>query len=157
MKVLVVYIGGTSIKMLATGHRKPIRILSGPQLTPDQMVRQVKEAVAVGGWQYSVISIGYPGPVKNGTPVKEPKNLGRGGGGVDFEQAFGCPVKIINDAAMQALGSYQKGRLLFLGLGTGFGTTLILDGLVAPMELAHLPYKNGRTYEDYVGKAGLRR
>jgi polyphosphate glucokinase len=157
MKVLVVDIGGTSIKMLATGHRKPIRILSGPQLTPDQMVRQVKEAVAVGGWQYSVISIGYPGPVKNGMPVKEPKNLGRGWVGFDFEQGFGCPVKIINDAAMQALGSYQKGRLLFLGLGTGFGTTLILDGVVAPMELAHLPYKNGRTYEDYVGKAGLRR
>ena len=155
MKILVVDIGGTSIKILATGRRTPIRIPSGPRLTPKQMVRRVRKAVA--GWQYSVISIGYPGPVKNGKPAKEPKNLGRGWVGFDFERAFGLPVRIINDAAMQALGSYEKGRMLFLGLGTGLGTTLILDGVVAPLELAHLPYKNGRTYEGYLGKEGLRR
>lgn len=155
MKVLVVDIGGTSIKILATGHRTPLRIPSGRQLTPKRMVRQVKEATA--GWEYSVVSVGYPGPVKDGKPVKEPKNLGRGWVGFDFDRAFGRPVRVINDAAMQALGSYKKGRMLFLGLGTGLGTTLILDGVVAPMELAHLPYKNGRTYEEYVGKAGLER
>ena len=155
MKVLVVDVGGTNIKILATGHRTPIRIPSGPRLTPKRMVKLVREAVA--GWEYSVVSIGYPGPVKNGKPVKEPKNLARGWVGFDFERAFGVPVRVINDAAMQALGSYKKGRMLFLGLGTGLGSTLILDGVVAPMELAHLPYKNGRTYEDYVGKAGLRR
>jgi polyphosphate glucokinase len=103
------------------------------------------------------VSIGYPGPVKDGTPAKEPKNLGRGWVGFDFHRAFGRPVKVVNDAAMQAIGSYKKGRMLFLGLGTGLGTTLILDGVVAPMELAHLPYKRGRTYEQYVGKAGLER
>jgi len=155
MKVLVVDIGGTSIKILATGHRTPIRIPSGPRLTPKRMVELVREAVK--HWEYSVVSIGYPGPVKNGTPEKEPKNLGRGWVGFDFDRAFGLPVRMINDAAMQALGSYKKGRMLFLGLGTGLGTTLILDGVVAPMELAHLPYKNGRTYEECVGKAGLRR
>ena len=155
MKVLVIDIGGTSIKILATGHRTPLRIPSGPRLTPQLMVRLVREAVA--GWEYSVVSIGYPGPVKNGKPAKEPKNLGRGWVGFDFDRAFGLPVRMINDATMQALGSYKKGRMLFLGLGTGFGTTLILDGVVAPMELGHLPYKNGRTYEEYLGKAGLRR
>jgi predicted NBD/HSP70 family sugar kinase len=119
------------------------------------MVSKVKEAVA--GWDYSVVSIGYPGPVKDGRPVKEPKNLGRGWVGFDFARAFGRPVRVLNDAAMQALGSYKKGRMLFLGLGTGLGSTLILDGVVAPMELAHLPYKNGKTYEQVVGKAGLER
>ena len=155
MKVLVVDIGGTSIKILATGHHEPIKIPSGPRLTPKQMVSKVKEAV--DGWDYSVVSIGYPGPVKDGKPVKEPKNLGRGCVGFDFSRAFARPVRILNDAAMQALGSYKKGRMLFLGLGTGLGTTLILDGVVAPMELAHLPYKNGKTYEQIVGKAGLER
>jgi predicted NBD/HSP70 family sugar kinase len=155
MKVLVVDVGGTSIKILATGHRKRIKIPSGPTLTPRQMVRKVKEAV--DGWEYSVVSIGYPGPVKDDKPAKEPKNLGRGWVGFDFARAFERPVRVLNDAAMQALGSYKKGRLLFLGLGTGLGTTLILDGVVAPMELAHLPYKNGKTYEQYVGKAGLER
>ena len=155
MKVLVVDIGGTSIKILATGHNTPIKIPSGPLLTPKQMIGKVEEAV--DGWEYDVVSIGYPGPVKDGNPVKEPKNLGRGWVGFDFKRAFGRPVKVINDAAMQALGSYKKGRMLFLGLGTGLGTTLILDGIVAPLELAHLPYKNGKTYEEYVGKAGLER
>jgi polyphosphate glucokinase len=155
MKVLVIDVGGTSIKIIATGHRTRIRIPSGPDLTPKRMVELVKEAV--DGWEYSVVSIGYPGPVKDGKPVKEPKNLGRGWVGFNFEGAFGRPVKVVNDAAMQALGSYEKGRMLFLGLGTGLGTTLVLDGTLAPMELAHLPYKNGRTYEQYVGKAGLKR
>jgi predicted NBD/HSP70 family sugar kinase len=119
------------------------------------MVSKVKEAI--DGWEYEVVSIGYPGPVKDGKPVKEPKNLGPGWVGFDFEGAFSRPVRVLNDAAMQALGSYKKGRMLFLGLGTGLGTTLILDGVVAPLELAHLPYKNGKTYEEYVGKAGLER
>ena len=155
MKVLVVDVGGTSIKILATGHQEPIKIPSGPRMTPKQMISKVEEAV--DGWEYDVVSIGYPGPVKDGNPVKEPKNLGRGWVGFDFKRAFGRPVRVINDAAMQALGSYKKGRMLFLGLGTGLGTTLILDGIVAPLELAHLPYKNGKTYEEYVGKAGLER
>ncbi len=155
MKILVIDVGGTSIKLLATGHRTPIRIASGRGLTPKRMVRLVRDAV--NGWDYSAVSIGYPGPVKDGTPAKEPKNLGRGWVGFDFHRAFGRPVKVVNDAAMQAIGSYKKGRMLFLGLGTGLGTTLILDGVVAPMELAHLPYKRGRTYEQYVGKAGLER
>ena len=155
MKVLVVDIGGTSIKILATGHDTPIKIPSGPHLTPTQMVSKVKEAI--DGWEYEVVSIGYPGPVKDGKPVKEPKNLGPGWVGFDLEGAFSRPVRVLNDAAMQALGSYKKGRMLFLGLGTGLGTTLILDGVVAPLELAHLPYKNGKTYEEYVGKAGLER
>ena len=155
MKVLVVDIGGTAIKLLATGRRTPVRIPSGPTMTAKRMVQLVRQAVA--DWDYSYVSIGYPGPVKDGKPVKEPKNLGRGWKRFDFRQAFGRPVKVVNDAAMQALGSYRGGRMLFLGLGTGLGSTLIADGVIAPMELAHLPYKNGRTYEEYVGKAGLER
>jgi len=155
MKILVIDIGGTSIKLMATGRRVPVKIPSGPAMTPQKMVALVRAAVA--GWDYAVISIGYPGPVKNGTPVTDPKNLGRGWVRFNFQQAFGCPVKVINDAAMQALGGYKGGRMLFLGLGTGLGTTLIIEGVVAPMELAHLPYKHGRTYEEYLGKAGLER
>jgi polyphosphate glucokinase len=155
MKVLVVDIGGTSIKIKGTGRRARLRLPSGPELTPHQMVQQVQEAV--NGWEYDVVSLGYPGPVKHGKPVKEPKNLGPGWVGFNFDRAFARPVKVVNDAAMQALGSYEKGRMLFVGLGTGLGTTLILDGALAPMELAHLPYKKGRTYEEYVGKAGLKR
>jgi polyphosphate glucokinase len=119
------------------------------------MVKLVLDAVA--GWDYSVVSIGYPGPVKNNKPVREPRNLGRGWVGFDFAKAFGRPVRMINDAAMQALGNYKGGRMLFLGLGTGLGTTLIVDGVVAPMELAHLPYQKGRSYEEYLGKAGFER
>jgi len=155
MKILVIDIGGTTIKVLASGHRTPVKIPSGPQMTPLRMVRRVREAI--GNWDYSVVSIGYPGPVKGGKPLKEPKNLGRGWVGFDFAKAFGRPVKVVNDAAMQALGNYKRGRMLFLGLGTGLGTTLIVDGVIAPMELAHLPYRNGRTFEEYVGKAGLAR
>jgi len=155
MSVLVIDIGGSHIKALATGHKTPVKLPSGPEMTPKQMVRVIRAAVAT--WKYSVVSIGYPGPVVHGKPVMEPRNLGRGWVGFDYKKAFGRPVKVINDAAMQALGSYRGGRMLFLGLGTGLGSALIVDGVLEPMELAHLPYKKGRTYEGYVGNAGLER
>jgi polyphosphate glucokinase len=152
--VLVIDVGGTHVKVLATGRKEPVKIPSGPDMTAARMVKEVREAVA--GWKYSVVTIGYPGPVLHNRPLTEPPNLGRGWVGFDFGKAFGCPVKLINDAAMQALGSYEGGRMLFLGLGTGLGSALIVDGVLEPMELAHLPYKEG-TYEDYVGLAGLKR
>jgi len=152
MKVLVVDIGGTHVKMLASGHDQPLEFSSGPALTPQRMVDGVKELTA--DWKYEAVSIGYPGAVLNGRPVAEPHNLGRGWVGFDYAKAFRLPVRIINDAAMQALGSYEGGKMLFLGLGTGLGTTMIVDGIVEPMELAHLPYKKA-TYEDYVGLRGL--
>jgi predicted NBD/HSP70 family sugar kinase len=156
MRILVIDVGGTHVKLLATGHKKRIEFESGPKMTPSKMVAAVRLATA--GWKYDAVSIGYPGPVVHGRPLSEPHNLGQGWVGFDFTKAFGRrPVKIINDAAMQALGSYQGGRMLFLGLGTGLGSALIVDNVVEPMELAHLPYKNGRTYEDYVGLAGLER
>lgn len=155
MRVLVIDVGGTHIKVLATGRKEPIKIPSGPELTAKEMVRQVREAIA--GWGYDAVSIGFPGPVVHGRPVAEPRNLGGGWLGFNFRRAFGCPVKVINDAAMQALGSYRRGRMLFLGLGTGLGSALVVDGVLEPMELAHLPYKKGRTYEDYVGRRGLKR
>lgn len=155
MRILVIDVGGTHVKLMATGHEKPIKIPSGPHMTATKMVRLVRKAVAE--WAYDAVSIGYPGPVLHGKPVAEPRHLGGGWVGFDFRRAFGCPVKVTNDAAMQALGSYKSGRLLFLGLGTGLGSALIVDGVVEPMELAHLPYKKGRTYEDYVGAAGLKR
>jgi polyphosphate glucokinase len=155
MKILVVDVGGTSIKILATGRRTPVKIPSGPRMTPARMVRLVHEAI--DGWDYAVVSIGIPGPVRRGKVVKEPKNLGRGWVRFDFRKAFGCPVRVMNDAAMQALGSYRGGRMLFLGLGTGLGSAMIIDGVMAPMELAHLPFRNGRTYEEHVGKAALRK
>jgi polyphosphate glucokinase len=155
MRILVVDIGGTHIKILATGRRTPVRLPSGPQLTPADMVRGVKAAAA--GWQYEAVSVGFPGPVVHGRPVAEPHNLGTGWVGFNFGRAFGKPVKVINDAAMQALGSYQGGRMLYLGLGTGLGSALIVDGVLEPMELGHLPYRKGRTYEEYVGLKGLER
>jgi predicted NBD/HSP70 family sugar kinase len=155
MNILVIDVGGTHIKALATGRRKPLKIRSGPKMTAKEMVRMVRQATT--GWNYAVVSIGYPGPVLHGKPLSEPRNLGGGWVGFDFKKAFGCPVRVINDAAMQALGSYKGGRMLFLGLGTGLGAALIVDGVLEPMELAHLPYKKGRTYEEYVGNAGLRR
>lgn len=155
MNVLAIDVGGSHIKVLATGHKEPIKLPSGPHLTARGMVRAVRSAVA--GWKYTTVSIGYPGAVVHGKPVMEPRNLGRGWVGFDFKKAFGCPVRVINDAAMQALGSYHGGRMLFLGLGTGLGSALIIDGVLEPMELAHLPYKKGRTYEEYVGNAGLKR
>src|SRR5580693_470520 len=155
MRILVIDVGGTHIKLLATGQKEPIKAPSGAELTAAQMVRLVRNAVA--GWKYDAISIGYPGPVMHGRPVAEPRNLGVGWVGFDFRRAFGRPVKLINDAAMQALGSYKGGRMLFLGLGTGLGSALIVDGFLEPLELAHLPYKKGRTYEDYIGLRGLQR
>jgi polyphosphate glucokinase len=153
MNILVVDVGGTSVKILATGHETPRKIPSGPDMTAERMVTAVRELA--DDWQYDVISIGYPGFVVRGRPVTEPHNLALGWVGFDFQTAFGCPVKIINDAAMQALGSYKGGKMLFLGLGTGLGAAMIVDGIVEPMELAHLRYKKG-TYEEYVGKRGLK-
>lgn len=157
MRILVVDIGGTHVKILASGHRTPVKIPSGPDLTPPAMARAVRAAASAAGWLFDVVSIGYPGAVLHGKPVAEPHNLGAGWVGFNFRRAFGRPVRVINDAAMQALGSYAGGRMLFLGLGTGLGSALIVDGVLEPMELAHLPYKKGRTYEEYVGRAGLKR
>ncbi|HYR96176.1 MAG TPA: ROK family protein [Candidatus Binatus sp.] len=154
-KVLVVDVGGTHVKVLATGHRTPREIPSGPKMTAREMVKAVKRLVA--DWQYDVVSIGYPGVSVHGRPIAEPHNLGPGWVGFDFGRAFGRPVRIVNDAAMQALGSYRHGRMLFLGLGTGLGSAMIIEGVLEPMELAHLPYEKGRTYEDYVGRYGLER
>jgi polyphosphate glucokinase len=154
-RVLAIDVGGTHVKVLASGRRTPLAIPSGPKLTARQMVRDVRKETA--GWTYDVVSIGYPGPVLHGMPVSEPINLGGGWVGFDFSKAFGKPVRLINDAAMQALGSYRGGRMLFLGLGTGLGSALIIDGVLQPMELAHLPYKKGKTYEEWVGVAALER
>jgi len=152
LKVLVVDVGGTHIKVLATGQIEHREFPSGPTMTPKRMVLGVKKLTA--DWEYDVVSMGYPGPVLRNRPVAEPHNLGAGWVGFNFENAFGRPVKIINDAAMQALGSYKSGKLLFLGLGTGLGSAMVMDGAVEPMELGHLPYKKA-TYEDYVGIRGL--
>ncbi len=152
--VLVVDIGGTSVKILASGHKIHRSFPSGPKLTPKEMVSGVKRLAA--DWTYDAASIGYPGPVLHGRPIAEPYNLGRGWVGFDLGEAFSCPVMVNNDAAMQAVGSYKGGKMLFLGLGTGLGSTMIVDGIVEPMELGHLPYKKG-TYEDYVGATGLDR
>ena len=154
MNVLVVDVGGTHVKILASGQKERREFPSGLELTAEQMVRGVRELA--GGWKYEVVSIGYPGPVLHCRPVAEPHNLASGWVGFDYGAAFGCPVKVINDAAMQALGSYKGGKMLFLGLGTGLGSAMILDGIVEPMELGHLPYKKG-TYEDYSGIRGLDR
>jgi polyphosphate glucokinase len=155
VKILVVDIGGTNVKVLASGHKVPIKIPSGDTLTPAKMVKGVLDAVK--DWKFDVVSIGYPGVVVRGQPMTEPVNLGRGWVGFNFKKAFGRPVRIINDAAMQALGSYNGGRMLFLGLGTGLGSALVIDGVLEPMELAHLPYKKGQSYEDCIGKAGMKR
>jgi len=153
--ILVIDVGGTNVKVLATGQKGPVKIPSGPKMTAKKMVKQVLEATS--GWKYSLVSIGYPGPVVHGHPLSEPHNLGGGWVGFDFKKAFGHPVKIVNDAAMQALGIYHGGRMLFLGLGTGLGSAMIVDGILEPMELAHLPYKKGRTFEDYLGIRGMQR
>jgi polyphosphate glucokinase len=154
MNVLVVDVGGTHVKILATGQSARREFESGPTLTPKRMVAGVRKLAA--GWKYDVVSIGFPGPVLHGRPIAEPHNLGRGWVGFGYRAAFGRPVRIVNDAAMQALGGYKRGEMLFLGLGTGLGSALIVDGIVEPMELGHLPYRKG-TYEDYVGLRGLKR
>src|SRR5258707_6181597 len=154
-KVLVIDVGGTNIKLLATGQKEPRKIPSGHTMTAGKMVRVVKECVR--DWKFDRVSLGYPGPIINGHPLREPHNLGGGWMRFDFSKAFGSPVKILNDAAMQALGSYKGGRMLFLGLGTGLGSAMIVNGMLEPMELAHLTYKNGKTYEDYLGLRGLER
>jgi len=153
--ILVIDVGGTHIKVLATGQKEPVKIPSGPKMTAKKMVKEVRDATK--DWNYSVVSIGYPAPVVHGHPLSEPHNLGGGWVGFDFRKAFGRPVKIVNDAAMQALGIYRGGRMLFLGLGTGLGSAMIVDGIVEPMEVAHLPFKKGRTFEDYLGIRGLKR
>jgi predicted NBD/HSP70 family sugar kinase len=154
-KVLVIDVGGTHVKMLASGEKEPRKYPSGPAMTPRKMVRLVKKSVR--DWNFDCVSLGFPGPIINGHPLREPHNLGTGWVGFNFRKAFGCPVKIINDAAMQALGSYRGARMLFLGLGTGLGSAMIVSGMLEPMELAHLMYKNGKTYEDYLGLRGLER
>jgi len=153
MKVLIIDIGGTNVKVASTDQRVPIKISSGPTMTANEMAQQV--LAATKSWKYDSISIGYPGPVTHDRPLAEPHNLA--GGWIDFpyQKAFGKPLRFINDAAMQALGGYMGGRMLFLGTGTGLGSAMIFDGVVVPLELAHLPYKKGRTYEEYIGLAGL--
>jgi polyphosphate glucokinase len=154
-RVLVIDVGGSHVKTRVSGRREMRQFESGPTLTPRQMVSRVLRLT--GDLKYDAVSIGYPGVVVHGKVVTEPYNLGRGWVGFDFRKAFGRPTLLMNDAAMQAVGSYEGGRMLFLGLGTGLGSALIVDGTVAPMELAHLPYKRGRSYEDYLGDRGRRR
>jgi polyphosphate glucokinase len=154
MNVLVVDVGGNHVKVLVSGQSESRKFDSGPAMVPATMVKGVQRIT--GDWHYDVVSVGYPGPVLHNRPIAEPHNLGRGWVGFDFETAFGHPVKLINDAAMQALGSYKGGKMLFLGLGTGLGSTMVVDGIVEPMELGHLPYKKS-IFEDYVGQRGLDR
>ena len=154
-RILVVDVGGTHVKAFATGQTTPIRVPSGPGLTPLEMSTSLQAAIR--GWRYDAVSIGYPGPVVDGRIVMEPRNLGGGWTSFDFEHAFDRPVRILNDAAMQALGGYQGGRMLFLGLGTGLGSALVVEGHLQPLELAHLPYRRGREFEEYVGEAGRKR
>jgi polyphosphate glucokinase len=154
MRVLVIDIGGSHVRALASGQKSPRRFPSGPIMTPRKMVAGVERIV--GDWKYEVVSIGYPGVVLRERPIAEPHNLPRGWVGFDYARAFRRPLRMINDAAMQALGSYQGGKMLFLGLGTGLGTAFVVDGVVEPMELSHLPYRKA-TYEEYVGDAALER
>jgi polyphosphate glucokinase len=154
-KVLVVDVGGTNLKMRMVGQKEATKIPSGPTMTAGKAIDIVKKATQ--DWDYDRVALGYPGPIINGHPLREPHNLGGGWVGFNFQKAFGVPVRMINDAAMQALGSYKGGRMLFLGLGTGLGSAMVVDGVLEPMELAHLIYKRGKTYEDYLGLRGLKR
>ncbi|QPF87783.1 ROK family protein [Bradyrhizobium genosp. L] len=153
--VLVIDIGGTHVKVMTDRERIKREFESGPDLSAKDMVRKVKALTR--DWHYDMISAGYPGPVVHNRPLREPYNLGRGWAGFNFQRAFGRPTKVVNDALMQAIGSYQGGRMLFLGLGTGLGSAMIVDGVFEPMELGHLPYRNGKTFEDYLGAAGLKK
>lgn len=154
MKVLVIDIGGSNIKILATGQAERIKIPSGVDFTPQQLVSLVQEATTKEAWEFEVVTIGFPGVVKLGKIVANPVNLGKGWVDFDFEKAFGCPVKVINDAAMQALGSYEGGKLLFMGFGTGLGTAMVYEQLILPLEGGHLPFKKG-SFESHVGNANL--
>jgi len=154
-RILVIDVGGTHVKLLASGRRQPRKFDSGPQMTAPKMVEQIKKLTT--DWKYDAVSLGYPGLVVHGHIASEPRNLAAGWVGFDFKRAFKKPVKIINDAAMQALGDYRGGRILFVGLGTGMGSAMIVDGDLEPMELGHLPYKKGRSFEDYAGARGLLR
>jgi polyphosphate glucokinase len=152
--VLAVDVGGSHVKALASNRRERRRFVSGRSLTPQEMVAGTLEAV--NGWSWSRVTVGVPAPVRAGKVVSDPANLGAGWVGFDFESAFGKPTKVVNDAVMQAVGSYQGGRMLFLGLGTGLGSAMIVDGTIEPLELAHLPYRK-KTFEDYVGERGLKK
>jgi polyphosphate glucokinase len=152
MNVLSIDVGGTNVKILLSGEKEPRKMPSGPDFTPRQLVQDVKKLAE--GWSYDVISIGFPAPIHNNTPVTEPFNIGKGWVDFNFEKAFGCPVKMINDAAMQALGSYKGGKMLFLGLGTGLGSAVVTDETLLPLELGHLPFKK-KTFEDYIGVHGM--
>ena len=154
-KVLVLDVGGTNVKIHATHGGQTVKIASGPAMTAGKMVAAVKKITAT--WEFDVVSIGYPGPVFKNRPLREPHNLGGGWMKFDFKKAFRRPVKIVNDASMQALGGHHGGHMLFLGLGTGLGSTLVVDEVMLPLELAHLPYKKNRTFEEYLGHAGLQR
>src|SRR6202012_5006861 len=154
-KILVIDVGGSNVKVHATHSGQTVKIPSGPKMTAAQMAAAVK--TIAGHWEFEAVSIGYPGPVVHGCPAREPHNLGGGWTKFDFKKAFGRPVKILNDAAMQALGGHHGGRMLFLGLGTGLGSALAVEETVLSLELAHLPYRKNRSYEDYVGNAGLQR
>lgn len=155
MNILSVDVGGTHVKFLANGQNVVRRIASGPAMTATAMVEMVLEETR--DWQYEVVAVGFPGPVIHNKPALEPHNLAEGWVGFDFTAAFSRPVKVVNDAAMQALGSYEGGKMLFLGLGTGMGSAIVFDGVVVPLELAHLPYRKRRSFEDYIGLRGLRR
>src|SRR6478752_1083911 len=153
--ILSIDVGGSNVKVMTNKNRIKRVFVSGPKLTAKSMVGQVKEITK--DWSYDLVSVGYPGPVVRDRPAAEPHNLGKGWKGFDFGRAFGCPAKVVNDALMQALGDYENGKMLFLGLGTGLGSAMIVDGALVPMELAHLPYRKDKTFEDFVGAAGLKR
>ncbi len=155
LTVLTIDIGGSHVKVMTNKEHVRRAFVSGPRLSAKAMVTKVKALTR--DWSYDVVYVGYPGPVVQNRPVTEPRNLGKGWFGFNFQKAFRRPTRVVNDALMQALGSYQGGRMLFLGLGTGLGSAMIVDGELEPMELAHLPYRNGKTYEQYVGAAGLKR
>jgi polyphosphate glucokinase len=155
VKILVIDVGGNNIKLLVSGQKTSCKVPSGPTLSAARMAAVAKKAMA--GSKYDAVTIGFPGPVKNGHPAAEPVNLGRGWVRFDYARAFGKPVRVVNDAVMQALGSYRGGRMLFLGLGTGLGAALVIEGILQPLEIAHLPYRSGKTYEDFLGKRGLDR
>ena len=153
--ILTIDVGGSHVKFMTNRVRKKREFSSGPQLSADAMVKRVKDLTK--DWSYDVVSLGYPGPVLRNRPIADPYNLGHGWAGFDFASVFGCPTRVVNDALMQALGNYKGGRMLFLGLGTGLGSAMIVDGALQPMELGHLPYRKDKTFEDYVGAAGLKR